>query len=200
MLDAVVATWTAGWIVLGVLVGHDVHQLTQLTATVDTTGRALRAVAAVVSALRSLPLIGSSIAPLAHTAVAEAASVQASGRVGAQSVRQLSVLLAVAVAAAPTVPLLALYVPLRVSQEREARAFRRALRAGVDDAAFREFLAQRAVQNLPYHRLREITENPWRDLREGRFRTLSDAELRRVGVLAQRRPPEPRRLHAPGPP
>jgi hypothetical protein len=109
--------------------------------------------------------------------------------VSAQSVHQLSLLLGLAVFVAPTVPLLVLYVPLRVSQEREARAFRRALANGADDSAFEEFLARRAVQNLPYHRLRAITTNPWREIREGNFRPLADAELTRVGV----RRPDPAR-------
>jgi hypothetical protein len=192
-LDVVVALWTCVWIVLGVLVGRDLHQLTQLSATVATSGRAMRAVVDTVTPLRSLPVVGSSIAPLAKTAASEAASVQASGRVSAQSVRQLSILLGLAVVVAPTVPLLVLYAPLRISQEREARAFRRTLANGADDSAFEEFLAQRAVQNLPYHRLREITANPWHDIREGNFGALADAELRRVGV---RRPnPAPRRRH-----
>lgn len=110
----------------------------------------------------------------------------------AQSVHQLALLLGLAVVVAPTLPLLTLYVPLRFSQEREARAFRRALADGADDTAFEEFLAQRAVQNLPYHRLRQITTNPWREIRVGNFRALADAELKRVGV----RRPDP----APGRP
>lgn len=199
-LDAVVAIWTAVWIALGLLVAHDLDQLTQLSATVATSGRAMRAVVDTITPLQSLPMVGSTIAPLAKTAASEAASVQASGRVSAQSVRQLSLLLGLAVIVAPTVPLLVLYVPLRISEEREARAFRRALTNGADDSAFEEFLAQRAVQNLPYHRLREITTNPWREIREGNFRALADAELERVGV----RRPDPvharRHTHAPGRP
>ena len=41
-------------------------------------------------------------------------------------------------------------------------------------ACLDEFLARRAVQNLPYHRLRAVSENPWRDLEEGRYRALAD--------------------------
>jgi hypothetical protein len=144
--------------------------------------------------------VGSRIAPLVNTAAREAASVQTSGRVSAQSVRQLSLLLGLAVVIAPTIPLLVLYVPLRISQEREARAFRRALANGADDSAFEEFLAQRAVQNLPYHRLQGITTNPWREIREGNFRALADAELKRVGVRRPNPAATRRRPHAPAGP
>ncbi len=185
-LDSVVAIWTCLWIGVGLLVAHDLRELTQLSATVATTGRAMQAVVDTIAPLKSLPIVGSTIAPLAKTAASEAASVQASGRVSAQSVRQLSLLLGLAVAVAPALPLLVLYVPLRISQEREARAFRRTLADGAYDPVFEEFLAHRAAQNLPFHRLREITTNPWRDIREGNFRSLADAELKRVGV---RRPP-----------
>ena len=197
-LDAVVVFWTLVWIVLGLLVARDLQQLTQLSATVATSGRAMRAVVDSITPLASLPVVGSTIAPLAKTAASEAASVQASGRVSAQSVRQLSLLLGLAVVVAPTVPLLVLYVPLRISQERESRAFRRALANGADDSAFEEFLAQRAVQNLPYHRLREITTNPWHEIREGNFRALADAELKRVGVRRPDPAPTHQHLHAPG--
>ncbi len=142
----------------------------------------MRALVDTITPLQSLPVVGSTIAPLAKTAASEAASVQASGRVSAQSVHELSLLLGLAVVVASTLPMLTLYVPLRFSQEREARAFRRALADGAEDTAFEEFLAHRAVQNLPYHRLREITTNPWREIRERNFRGLADAELKRVGV------------------
>lgn len=187
-LDAVVAIWTCLWIGLGVLVAHDLRELTQLSATIATTGRAMQSIVDAIAPLKSLPIVGSTITPLATTAASEAASVRASGRVSAQSVRQLSVLLGIAVAVAPALPLLVLYIPLRVSQEREARAFRRALADGAYDPVFEEFLAHRAAHNLPYHRLREITTNPWREIQDGHFRRLADAELKRVGV---RRPPTP---------
>ncbi len=130
----------------------------------------MRAVVDTIIPLQSLPMVGSTIAPLAKSAASEAASVQASGRVSARSVRRLSLLLGLAVVVAPTLPLLVLYAPFRIAPESEARAFRRALANGADDSAFEEFLAQRAVQNLPYHRLREITTNPWREIRQGNFR------------------------------
>ncbi|MGH3452660.1 MAG: hypothetical protein ACRDQW_18550, partial [Haloechinothrix sp.] len=82
----------------------------------------------------------------------------------------------------PTLPLLALYLPMRLAWRRQVRAVRRALERGPDDLAVDEFLAWRAVLNLPYDRLREVSADPWRDLEAGRYRKLGDAELRRLGI------------------
>lgn len=181
-LDIVVIAWTIAWIVMGVLVGRDIGQLRQVPQTAISTGRVLNDVAGSLQGLSQLPIVGSQVAPLAARAQAEAQSIEATSQTTDQSIHQLSILLGVAVALAPTVPLLVLFVPLRISQEREARAFRRATRQHHDDPVFEEFLARRAAENLPYHRLREISTDPWRDIQAGHVRRLADAELRRVGV------------------
>jgi hypothetical protein len=181
-LDAVVLAWVFVWIGMGILVGRDIRQLAQVPGMAASTGRALNDVAQTLRQLGSVPIVGSQIAPLAARVQAEAQSIQQTSQATDQSINQLSILLGVAVALAPTAPRLALFVPLRISQEREARAFRRAARRYADDPVFEEFLARRAAENLPYHRLRDITPDPWRDIRDGRVRRLADAELRRVGV------------------
>lgn len=181
-LDIAVAVWVAAWIGMGVEVGRDVRQLTAVPRTLDSTGRALGDVAGSLERLAGLPVVGSQVGPLASRARGEARSIQATGRATDQSVRELSVLLAIAVALAPTAPLLALYIPLRISQRREARAFRRTIRGDAVDPVFEEFLARRAAENVPYHRLRAISTDPWRDIQNGAFTALADAELRRVGV------------------
>jgi hypothetical protein len=43
------------------------------------------------------------------------------------------------------------------------------------------------VENLPYHRLRAITPNPWRDLETGRHSDLAEAELGRLGLRREAR-------------
>jgi hypothetical protein len=190
-LDAVVLLWVILWIVIGVEVGRDIHQLTDVPRTVASAGRAIGDVSGSLRRLAGLPVVGSQIEPLATRAQAQARSIRSTGRATDQSIRELSVLLGLAVAIAPTVPLLALFVPFRISQEREARAFRRAARRTSDDPVFEEFLARRAAEHLPYHRLREITPDPWRDIQRGNVRALADAELRRVGV-SRRDPADPR--------
>lgn len=186
-LDVVVLAWVIAWIGMGIYVGRDIRELRQVPRTATATGHALDDVSRSLQGLTNLPIVGSRVAPLADRAQGEARSIEVASQATDESIRELSVLLGVAVALAPTVPLLALFVPLRISQEREARAFRRAVRQKTDDPVFEEFLARRAAENLPYHRLREMSADPWRDIRDGRVRDLADAELRRVGV-SRRRP------------
>ena len=186
-LDIVVALWVAAWIGMGAEVGRDIHQLTDVPRTLDSTGRALGDVAGSLERLAGLPVVGSQIGPLASRARGQARSIEATGRATGESVRELSVLLGIAVALAPTTPLLALYIPLRISQAREARAFRRTIRGGAFDPVFEEFLARRAAENLPYHRLRAVSTDPWRDIQDGAFTALADAELLRVGVSRRER-------------
>jgi len=89
----------------------------------------------------------------------------------------------------PTLPLLVLYAPLRLGRVPEARAIRRALARAPGDPLFEQFLARRAAQHLPYHRLREVSENPWRDIQTGNYGPLADAELRRLGLTRPRGAP-----------
>jgi hypothetical protein len=152
---------------------------------VEDTGRALHA-------LQQIPFVGDRIAAIEQRIESAGASAVASGQESRGSVEDLAVLLAFSISVIPSVPVLALYVPFRVSRLLDARTIRRAARQAASDPAFEEFLARRAAENLPYHRLRDITANPWRDLDEGRFGPLARAELARLGLsrLARRLPPD----------
>jgi|SRR5579862_1533976 len=186
MLDGVVLVWVICWIAMGVEVGRDIRQLTVVPRTVISTSQAVDGMANSIEQLANLPVVGSQIRPIVAGVHAQASSIRNSGTATDQSIRELSILLGFAVALAPTTPLLALFIPLRISQEREAVAFRRAVRQQQDDPVFEEFLARRAAEHLPYHRLREVSHDPWRDIQNGNFRALADAELRRVGVARTR--------------
>lgn len=182
VLDAGLAVWMVAWIVLGFAIGREVRHLTRLSDTVVTAGRAVQETGQALRSLEGIPFVGGRIAELDRRIEAAGRSAVASGRESRASIGNLAVLLTVAIAVIPTVPVLALYAPFRISRRREVRAIRRAARQAGGDPAFDEFLARRAAENLPYHRLREVSENPWRDLEEGRHRALADAELARLGL------------------
>jgi hypothetical protein len=38
------------------------------------------------------------------------------------------------------------------------------------------------VENLSYDRLRALGDDPWRDIEEGRVRSLADGEIGRLGL------------------
>ena len=67
----------------------------------------------------------------------------------------------------------------------------RELAAAQPNPLLEQFLANQAVQNLPYDVLSQVSADPWGDLRQGSYRRLANAELTRLG-LANRRGAESR--------
>jgi hypothetical protein len=181
-LDAVLVIWVAGWIVYGFAVHRQIQDMASLSDTLVKTGQAVDATGRALKPLASLPFgLGKRISGLVDQVHGVALSAEASGEDSRGSIHRLAVELGFAIALIPTVPLVAIYLPLRVSRVREVRAVRRGLRRSRDDSTFREFLARRATEKLPYHVLSRVTANPWRDLENGRYDELAKAELRRLG-------------------
>jgi hypothetical protein len=192
ILDAALVVWVGVWIWMGVAIGHEVSNLTTLSDTVVTAGQAVRDTGQALKALEGIPFVGDRIAAVERQIAEAGNSAVASGEQSRGNIEDLAFLLAFAIAVIPSVPVLVLYVPFRVSRLLDVRTIRRAARRSASDPAFEEFLARRAAENLPYHRLREISPNPWRDVEEGRFRPLARAELARLGLerLARQLPEE----------
>jgi hypothetical protein len=197
-LDLVLVMWIAGWVVLGITVGNEVRGLTELSDTVQAAGNTLDQAGRQLDTLKGLPFVGNRIHSVGQQLAAAARSAIESGRSSRRHIESLSVLLALAVGAAPTLPLLALYAPLRRARIKEVRAVRRGMRHA-PDGSFDAFLAHRATERLSYDMLRRVSADPWEDLKAGRYRVLADAELRRLGVRrrtsagSSRSPPEPDR-------
>lgn len=182
VLDALAVAWVLLWVALGWLVFHYVNGLASLSDTVVLAGRAVDSTASALSALSQLPFVGGRVNGLVESAHRAAASAVVNGRASRHDVHELAVLLWIAVAVAPTVPLLVLYGLLRRGWRQDAASMR-ALAAGFDDDdALRRFLARRALEHMPYRQLRRISENPWRDVEEGRTEELARAELERIGL------------------
>ncbi len=182
VVDAALIVWTAAWLLIGVAVARDVRGLTQLSGTVVAGGQVLRVTGSELGQLASVPFVGDQLGAVSQQLDGVADQAIASGRDSARRVRSLSVLLGFAVALVPTVPLIALYVPLRVGRAREVRAVRRAAAQAPGDPVLLQFLARRAVERLPYHRLRRVTPDPWADLAQGHYQRLAAAELERLGL------------------
>lgn len=186
LVDAALAVWVAAWIGLGVAIGVQVRDLSALSNTVARDGRAVQAIGTSLDSLHVLPFVGSQISKDAQQVQQAGARAARSGASSVSSVRALSVLLAIAVALLPSVPVFGFYLPARVKRSREAAALRKALRQHASDPDFEAFLARRAIVTLSYRRLRSITSSPWADLEAGRFAPLAAAELDRLGIA--RRP------------
>ena len=180
LVDALLVVWAAVWIVMGVAVYRQVRGLTTLSDTLDRSATAIDQTASALVPLEQLPFVGSRVGDVVEQIRTTARSAHGSAESSRGNAR-------FSVALAPTVPLVGLYVPFRVSRVKEVRAVRRALKRAVGDPDFEEFLARRAAEHLPFHRLREVSSNPWRDLEHGEYRGLARAELARLGIVRGRR-------------
>ena len=143
--DLVVAAWSIVWIALGIVVAREVRQLNDLSETVVTAGQALdqtgdglrgtsqglREVHQALQVVESLPFVGrqieenlegaaDSLDDIAREVEETARSAEASGRSSKESTDDLSVILGLAVALAPTLTLLAAYAPFRSIRLRRA--------------------------------------------------------------------------------
>jgi hypothetical protein len=182
ILDAAVVVWIAAWITVAILVGIQVRNLRQLSDTVVTAGSAVEQTGKALAPLARLPFVGEDVARVGTRIEEAGRSAIESGRESRDGIDRLAVLLTLSILLIPTVPLAAVYTPLRLSWSRDVRAVRRSLARFRGDPTFVEFLARRAVTHLSYHRLREISEDPWRDLESGRHVELAKAELARLGL------------------
>ena len=182
VLDVLFLAWVVLWIIVGIAVGRELHGLSELSDTVGNVGRAVSETGDAVRSLDQVPLVGGELDDVGSRIEGTGESTQESARSSRESVETLTVLLGLAIAVIPSFPVLGLYLPLRTAVARERGAVRRLLAAGGDGAALEGFLAERALQNLPYRKLQRITSEPWRTPDGEERRRLAAAEVARLGL------------------
>lgn len=187
LLGAALMAWVVVWIVVGVATGLQVKKLTEVSDSLVQSGEALDTAGVALEGVGRLPLIGEASERFGNEVRATAEEVRAAGVSSRDTVRSVSVLLGAALVLIPIVPVIGLYVPLRVSLARQKRAVGRALEHIDQHPQLEEFLAHRAVQHLPYDTLRQVSTDPWEDLQRGSYRHLANAELTRLGLTSRRR-------------
>ena len=134
-----------------------------------------------VATLEGVPFIGGQVGDVASR-VREAESAQVSGRESRDSTDDLSVLLALSIGLIPTLPLLGLYVPLRLAWTQMPRAVRRARWPPIRTISA-SGSSSRGGQSRTC-----TTTSCWRsarsyaDIDAGRFDALADRELERLGL------------------
>ncbi|HEU4974838.1 MAG TPA: hypothetical protein VFT50_07075 [Baekduia sp.] len=194
LLDAVVLAWTIIWIALGLAIAGEVRGLHQLSGTVVKVGVATQQTGQALDALGGVPLVGDQVGKTAASIQEAGRSTIASGRQSRASIHNLSWMLGLFMAVIPTLPLLGLYLPVRIGFERERRALQAVVaRHAGDDALLRRVLAQRALLSMPYHQLVRLRPDLVDDAGAERTDELADAELVRMGV---RRPERSHRRSA----
>lgn len=180
-LNVAIAVWAAFWIAIATYTAYEVAALRTLSRTVVKAGVATESTGHALAAVSHLPLVGGRIASLAAQAIAAGASARASGASTAATIDHLAVLFGIAIALIPTVPLLALYLPLRVSWRRDRRAVRHAVALWDGEPGLEAFLARRAVAHLPFQELRALGYDGTQE--DSILNAeLAAAELRRMGL------------------
>ena len=182
VVDLLLIVWVVGWVAVGLLIAHRVNGLARLSTTVEKTGQAAEASGSALHSLSGLPFVGRSVGQASERVIQAGQSAVASGRQSRRSVGDLATLLGIAVALIPSIPVLALYVPLRIGRARERLVVRAALAEAGGDLEFQEFLARRALETLPYRRLRWLVRRPWLKLDARQRADLAAAELQRLGL------------------
>jgi hypothetical protein len=195
-LNVGLAIWAACWIGIAAYTAYEVASLRTLSHTVVKAGAATESTGQALAAIGHLPFVGGQIGQLAEQAIAAGASARSSGASTATTVDRLAVLLGIAIALIPTVPLLALYLPLLLSWRRNRAAVRQAIARWDGEVGLEAFLARRAMIHMRFDELRALGY----DGTEGSVPNseLAAAELRHLGldrparrVVALRRPQQP---------
>ncbi len=121
--DIALVGWAATWVVVGLLVYRDVRDVAELSKPIVDASIALDETADGLEQIASVPFLGDAAnLDEVETRIRRAsASARRSARETRQSVRELAVLLGFTIALVLTVPLLAIYVPVRRDWRRASR-------------------------------------------------------------------------------
>ncbi|HZT84431.1 MAG TPA: hypothetical protein VE984_03295 [Gaiellaceae bacterium] len=195
-LNVGLALWAAFWIGIAAYTAYEVAALRALSHTVVKAGAATESTGHALATVGNLPFVGGRISHLAAQAVAAGASARTSGASTATTIDRLAILLGIAIALIPTVPLLALYLPLLLSWRRDRNAVRSAVATWDGEPELEAFLARRALAHLRFDELRALgydgtdSSPPKAELAAAELRRLGlDRPARRVS--ARRGPRQP---------
>lgn len=186
VLDIGVIVWIVVWLVLGVVIWHDIDAQTSLSTNVIKVGAAVRQTGEALSIVGGLPLVGGGIGDFADRISKVGADVESSGQDSRDGITRIAVIAGIGVGILPAALVLLVYLPLRLGWRRDVRGLKAALPASSGQPGFERYLAQRAAGVLPWDRLSAISDDPWRDIEAGHVGDLADAELARLGL---ERPP-----------
>lgn len=182
LLDVGVVGWAAIWLVLAVVTAFEVRSLRQLSTTLVRSSEVLADTADVLAAIEDIPLVGSRVEDVEASVRTAADSTKKSGLQSRENVKDLSLLLGVLIFLTPLLPVLFLYLPLRIAWSREVAMIERGVKDVGNEDSFTTFLAERALRNLGSERLHEMGIAPWTPLPEERRDDLAHAELERLGL------------------
>ncbi|MGI8617192.1 MAG: hypothetical protein ACR2L4_10510 [Actinomycetota bacterium] len=184
-IDLLVVLWTIAWLVLGIAVGTFVERLSAVGEGLEDAGQAIGRAGDAVDTLSDVPLMGEGFSTVAQEIRGIGRETAQNGRSVEDDVDSLAVLIGAGLALGPTLPILALWVPPRVSRERERRAIRKSLES--DDRVALAYLANRAVATRLFRELQKASDDPVADLTAGRYEALAALEMDHLSLGSFRR-------------
>jgi len=113
LLDLAFLVWGLVWVALAIQVAIEVRGLRDLSSTIKRTGVAVRESGEALERLNSLPIVGEEIGGSAQRIRQAGASAVESGESSRESIRNLSILLAIAIGVIPCAGVLGTYLELR---------------------------------------------------------------------------------------
>lgn len=191
--DAVVTFWVVLWASMGVLTAQQVWSLSTVRDAAFASARAADTAGRGLQEISRLPLVPDGPGRLGAQVRAAARETRASARQIEGDLRQLALLLGLAVGLVPTAPLLAGYLPGRWRRARAVRDVRGELAARGRSEALDAYLAHQLVGELTWGELHAVADDPLGDLARGQHAPLAEEQLRRLGLDPGPRPPAPRR-------
>jgi hypothetical protein len=181
-LDATFVVWIVFWVLLGILVGRAIWDVGRIADPVIRNAAGLQETAQGFERLRSVPLIGGALGSVVGGVSGSADKAQAEAQAVKDRIEQIGFVVGLIIALGPVLVALAIYLPLRLPWRRDVAAIRAALARDPTDPVLQRYLAERAIEGLPYDRLRELSDDPWRDLAAGEADRLAAVELQRLGL------------------
>ena len=145
---------------------QNTRDVAKLGGTVSQTGAAVNQVGGLIG---DIPLLPSDVSGASGSVQAAGASAEVNGTEGEDAANRLGIYLGLAIAILPSVPIIGLYLPIRITRVRERRVAQRALALHGHDPQFQEFLARRAIEKLEYEDIMAVSAHPWDDMNQGRF-------------------------------
>ena len=185
-LDVTIVVWIVVWALLGVFVGRAIWNVGRIADPVIRNAGSLSQTAQGFERLRSVPLIGGALGGAVAGVTGSADRARAEAQAVKDRVHTLGLVIGLLIALGPILFALLFYLPLRLPWRRDVAAIRAALARDPGDLVLQRYLAERAMEGLPYDRLRELSDDPWRDLRSGRAERLAAVELDRLGLAPRR--------------
>lgn len=193
--DGLVLFWAVLWAVVGVWTGVALWHASSAGDTISSSGRAIHTVGTSLAGLADIPVVGDKPGEIGSQAAQTGLAIADRGQAVKGQLRQLAILLGIAIVAIPVSPVLGVYLPFRLARRREIEGIRRGLGRRGLDPALEEYLANRARGNLPFDVVEPILAGDGAGPSAGAGggagagdgggdvrRRLAEAELARLGI------------------